>query len=61
MDQKQSVSCSRTVYSVDHNVIHEANKATSQEETVIDAYQDEAEWADRNQSSFKPDYITQKS
>lgn len=57
MENKQTVSCNRTAYSVDHNVIHEAG---DQGEAVIDAYQEEAEWAERQQAAVKPDFITQK-
>lgn len=57
MENKPTVSCNRTAYSVDHNVIREAEE---QEEAVIDAYQNEAEWAERQQAAVKPDFITQK-
>lgn len=57
MDHKQSVSCSRNSYSVDHNMIREAS---DKEDAVIDAYQEESEWAERNQAAAKPDYIKQK-
>lgn len=57
MENKPSISCSRTAYSVDHNVIREAG---DQEDAVIEAYQDESEWAKREQEAIKPDIIIQK-
>lgn len=57
MDHKKFISCSRTAYTVDHNVI---SNAENKEDEVIDAYQDEAEWAERKQVAVKPDFITQK-
>ena len=57
MDNKQPISCERKSYTVDHNVIGEEK---DQEDAVIDAYQDELEWAKRNQESANPSFITQK-
>ena len=58
MDKAQTISCHRSSYSVDHNVIREASV---EENAVIDAYEDELEWAERNQDAVKPDLITQKN
>lgn len=58
MDKKAPVSCRRTTYSVDHNVIQ---AASAEENAVIDAYKNELEWAERNQEAIKPDLITQKN
>ncbi len=58
MDNKEPASCMRTSYTVDHNVIGEAK---DQENALIDAYQDETEWAEREQAGVNPDYIVQKN
>ncbi|MEW9668470.1 hypothetical protein [Ammoniphilus sp. 3BR4] len=58
MDKIPPVSCERTSYSVDHNIIQEASE---EENAVIEAYEEELEWAERNQESVKPDLITQKN